>query len=59
MIPLMLVLRGAIPQPLLHLSAYFEAHRREYYDHLFITSQAGDLMPWLAFFPGRRALPGP
>jgi Fic family protein len=50
MIPLMLVLRGAIPQPLLYLSAYFEAHRSEYYDHLLITSQSGDLMPWLAFF---------
>jgi Fic family protein len=50
MIPLMLVLRGAIPQPLLYLSAYFEAHRSEYYDHLLITSQKGDLMPWLAFF---------
>lgn len=50
MIPLMLVLRGALPQPLLYLSAYFEQHRSEYYDHLLITSQTGDLMPWLAFF---------
>jgi Fic family protein len=50
MIPLMLVLRDAIPQPLLYLSAYFEQHRSEYYDHLLITSQKGDLMPWIAFF---------
>jgi Fic family protein len=50
LIPLMLVLRGALPQPLLYLSAYFERHRSEYYDHLLITSQKGDLMPWLAFF---------
>jgi len=50
LIPLMLVLRGALPQPLLYLSAYFEQHRSEYYDHLLITSQKGDLMPWLAFF---------
>lgn len=50
MIPLMLVLRGALPEPLLYLSAYFERHRSEYYDHLLITSQAGDLMPWLTFF---------
>lgn len=50
LIPLMLVLRGALPQPLLYLSAYFEQHRSEYYDHLLITSQTGDLMPWIAFF---------
>jgi Fic family protein len=50
LIPLMLVLRDALPQPLLYLSAYFEQHRSEYYDHLLITSQSGDLMPWLAFF---------
>lgn len=50
MISLMLVLRDALPQPLLYLSAYFEQHRAEYYDHLLITSQKGDLMPWIAFF---------
>lgn len=50
MIPLMLVLRDALPQPLLYLSAYLEQHRGEYYDHLLITSQQGDLMPWIAFF---------
>lgn len=50
LMPLMLVLRGAPPQPLLYLSAFFEQHRGEYYDHLLLTSQRGDLMPWLAFF---------
>ena len=50
MIPLMLVLRGALPQPLLYLSAFFEQHRSEYYDHLLFTSQQGDLMAWIAFF---------
>lgn len=50
MIPLMLVLRDALPQPLLYLSAFFEQHRSEYYDHLLTTSQRGDLMPWIAFF---------
>ena len=50
LIPLMLVLRGALPDPLLYLSAYFEQHRSEYYDHLLLTSQRGDLLPWLEFF---------
>lgn len=49
-IPLMLVLRKALPQPLLYLSVYFEQYRSEYYDHLLVTSQTGDLMPWLSFF---------
>ena len=50
LIPLMLVLRQALPQPLLYLSAFFEQHRAEYYDHLLFTSQRGDLTPWLTFF---------
>ncbi len=50
LIPLMLVVRGALTQPLLYLSAYFEQHRAEYYDHLLMTSQHGDLVPWLRFF---------
>ena len=50
LIPLMLVVRGVLPEPLLYLSVYFEQRRAEYYDHLLITSQRGDLMPWLAFF---------
>ena len=50
LIPLMLVVRGALTQPLLYLSAYFEQHRAEYYDYLLMTSQHGDLVPWLRFF---------
>jgi Fic family protein len=50
LIPLMLVVRGVLPEPLLYLSVYFEQRRAEYYDHLLITSQRGDLIPWLAFF---------
>jgi len=50
LIPLCLVLRQVLYQPLLYLSAYFEQHRSEYYDRLLITSQTGDLMPWLSFF---------
>jgi Fic family protein len=50
LIPLMLVNRQALPQPLLYLSAFFEQHRSEYYDHLLVTSQSGDLLPWVRFF---------
>ena len=46
----MLMERGALSQPLLYLSAYFEERRSEYYDHLLATSQHGDLGPWMAFF---------
>lgn len=50
LIPAMLVLRGALSQPLLYLSAYFEQYRTQYYDHLLATSQQGDLTPWIDFF---------
>lgn len=50
LLPIMLIVRGALPQPLLYLSAYFEQRRSEYYDHLLLTSQRGDLDPWLRFF---------
>jgi len=39
-----------LPEPLLYLSAFFEAHRAEYYDYLFGVSQAGAWDRWLAFF---------
>lgn len=50
LIPVMLVLRGALTQPLLYLSAYFEQYRTQYYDHLLAISQQGDLTPWINFF---------
>ncbi|MPZ52860.1 MAG: Fic family protein [Acidimicrobiia bacterium] len=50
LIPVMLVLRGALSQPLLYLSAYFEQYRSQYYDLLLATSQKGDLTPWIDFF---------
>ncbi len=49
-LPLMLVLRQVLSQPLLYLSAYLEQNRSQYYDLLLTTSQSGDLMPWIAFF---------
>ena len=50
LIPVLLVERGVLPEPLLYLSAYFEQNRSEYYDLLLRTSQQGDLLPWLKFF---------
>jgi Fic family protein len=47
---LLLIEWGLLPQPLLYLSAFFEAHRLEYYDRLLAVSQRGDWEGWLAFF---------
>jgi Fic family protein len=41
---------GLLPQPLLYLSAYFDANRQEYYDRLLRVSQRGDWDGWLHFF---------
>ncbi len=45
-----LVQQQALPQPLLYLSAYFEGHRSEYYDHLQAVRERGNLQEWLQFF---------
>lgn len=50
LISLMLAERGALPQPLLYLSAYFEKHGREYRDHLLAVSQRGEWLAWIDFF---------
>ena len=47
---LLLIERGVLRSPLLYLSAYFEAHRQAYYDHLSRVSETGDWDPWLDFF---------
>lgn len=39
-----------LPQPLLYLSAYFEANRQAYYDHLLAVSQAAQWEAWLEYF---------
>jgi len=39
-----------LPEPLLYLSAYFEAHRRAYYERLLAVSQEGAWEAWLGFF---------
>jgi Fic family protein len=50
LIVLFLVSRGRLSQPLLYLSAYLEAHRREYYTLLQRVRTHGDWRPWLIFF---------
>lgn len=50
LIPLLLHVWQILPQPLLYLSAYFEAHRQAYYDHLLAVSQHGDWQGWLNYF---------
>jgi Fic family protein len=47
---LLLIEWGLISQPLLYLSAFFEAHRLDYYDRLLAVSQRGDWESWLLFF---------
>lgn len=50
LIPLFLIERGRLYQPVLYLSAYFEAHRHEYYDSLQRVRTEGDWGGWLRFF---------
>jgi Fic family protein len=47
---LLLCVDDLLPQPLLYLSAYFEKHRQEYYDHLLRVSQTGHWRDWIVFF---------
>lgn len=50
LIPLFLVERGRLSQPLLYLSAYFEARRQEYYEALQRVRTVGDWPGWIRFF---------
>jgi Fic family protein len=47
---LFLVERGILPTPLLYLSAFFEATRREYYGRLSAVMAEGDWVGWLEYF---------
>lgn len=49
-IPLFLMERGRLSQPLLYLSAYLESHRRDYYALLQRVRTDGDWLTWLRFF---------
>jgi Fic family protein len=50
LITLFLCQRGILTKPLLYLSAFFERHRQEYYDHLLQVSQQGAWRQWIEFF---------
>lgn len=50
LITLLLCAWDLLPEPLLYLSAYFEAHRQRYYDLLLAVSQQGAWEEWLTFF---------
>lgn len=50
LVTLLLCTEGVLSQPLLYLSAFFERHRNEYYDHLLAVSQQGEWVSWIKFF---------
>lgn len=50
LITLFLVERQILPTPLLYLSAFFEATRRDYYDRLHGVSKHGEWEAWLHYF---------
>src|SRR5262249_28954286 len=50
LITLMLCERQVLPQPLLYLSAFFEQHRDDYYDHLLNVSRRAAWNEWIGFF---------
>ncbi|MCO6438518.1 MAG: Fic family protein [Phycisphaerae bacterium] len=50
LITLLLVERDVLPTPLLYLSAFFEATRRDYYDLLLAVSRESKWEDWLEYF---------
>jgi len=50
LVTLFLVERGILPTPLLYLSAFFEATRRDYYDGLRGVTERGEWNTWLEYF---------
>ena len=50
LITLLLCERNALPGPFLYLSAFFEASRQDYDDHLNAVSAKGDWENWLDYF---------
>ena len=50
LVALLLAERGVLKQPLLSLSAYFDATRADYYDRLLGVSRHGEWEEWLEYF---------
>ena len=50
LIILFLIERKILPSPLLYLSAFFEATRRDYYDRLQAVTERGEWVEWLHYF---------
>jgi Fic family protein len=50
LLTLLLAAWKLLPEPILYVSAYFEAHRRAYYERLLAVSQEGAWEAWLRFF---------
>jgi Fic family protein len=50
MVVLQLMQYGVLRYPILIVSPWFEARRREYQDHLLRTSQTGSFDEWVGFF---------
>jgi Fic family protein len=50
LIPLFLISKGRLSQPLLYLSAYIEEHRQDYYALLQSVRTKSEWRPWIAFF---------
>ena len=50
LITLCLCARGVLPEPLLYLSAFFEATRADYYGSLRNVTEQGDWTGWLEYF---------
>jgi Fic family protein len=50
LITLLLIERDRLSQPLLYLSAFIEANKREYYERLQRTRTHGDWVGWIEYF---------
>lgn len=50
LVPLFLWQMGLIHRPMFYISAFFEAHRDEYYERLLAVSRDGDWTGWCGFF---------
>lgn len=50
LISLLLAYEKALPLPVLYLSAFFERHRTDYFDHLLAVGQSGAWEAWIGFF---------